>query len=289
METETKKETAEYKDVESQIIDSPEGEFRIPEGADIDVSVSETPDKKLSITETVTVDEHEYLECEKRWVFLLLMMVGGFFGGFTYSVRGGVFCNAQTANFVLMAVQLGQGNWRKALYYLLPASAYLLGTIISEFLPKHINRRKIVRWDTAFVAFEMVWIFALGFVPDSAPPQICQVAVNFIASMQFNTFRQAKKIPMATTFCTNHVRQVGSNLVKWLRSGNKEARGKMFAHLLMIGSFIAGAVASAFICGYLGGKTIWCADILLLIVFFALLRADLGEEHDKLDVVPHGH
>ena len=71
METETKKETAEYKDVESQIIDSSEGEFRIPEGADIDVSVSETPDKKLHITETVTVDEHEYLECEKRWVFLL--------------------------------------------------------------------------------------------------------------------------------------------------------------------------------------------------------------------------
>ena len=135
----------------------------------------------------------------------------------------------------------------------------------------------------------MAWIFALGFVPDDAPPQICQVAVNFIASMQFNTFRQAKKIPMATTFCTNHVRQVGSNLVKWLRSGNKEARGKMFAHLLMIGSFVAGAVASTFLCSYLGGKTIWCAEILLAIVFFALLRADLGEEHDKLDAVPHGH
>lgn len=233
--------------------------------------------------------DKELLECERLWIFAVMIAVGGFLGAYTYVQKGGVFCNAQTANFVLMAVQLGQGNWRKALYYLLPASAYLLGTIISEFLPKHINRRKIVRWDTAFVAFEMAWIFALGFVPDSAPPQICQVAVNFIASMQFNTFRQAKKIPMATTFCTNHVRQVGSNLVKWLRSGNKEARGKMFAHLLMIGSFIAGAVASTFICGYLGGKTIWCADILLLIVFFALLRADLGEEHDKLDVVPHGH
>ena len=170
--------------------------------------------------------DKELLECEKLWIFAVMIAVGGFLGAYTYVQKGGVFCNAQTANFVLMAVQLGQGNWRKALYYLLPASAYLLGTIISEFLPKHINRRKIVRWDTAFVAFEMAWIFALGFVPDSAPPQICQVAVNFIASMQFNTFRQAKKIPMATTFCTNHVRQVGSNLVKWLRSGNKEARGK---------------------------------------------------------------
>ena len=73
------------------------------------------------------------------------------------------------------------------------------------------------------------------------------------------------------------------------RAPQYSSRGKMFAHLLMIGSFVAGAVASTFLCGYLGGKTIWCAEILLAIVFFALLRADLGEEHDKLDVVPHGH
>ena len=116
--------------------------------------------------------DKELLECEKLWIFAVMIAVGGFLGAYTYVQKGGVFCNAQTANFVLMAVQLGQGNWRKALYYLLPASAYLLGTIISEFLPKHINRRKIVRWDTAFVAFEMVWIFALGFVPDSAPADL---------------------------------------------------------------------------------------------------------------------
>lgn len=136
------------------------------------------------------------------------------FGAYTYVQKGGVFCNAQTANFVLMAVQLGRGNWRKALYYLLPASAYLLGTVISEFLPKHINRRKIVRWDTAFVAFEMAWIFALGFVPDDAPPQICQVAVNFIASMQFNTFRQAKRFrwqrPFAPTMSARSARTSSS-------------------------------------------------------------------------------
>lgn len=89
--------------------------------------------------------EKELLECEKLWIFAVMIAVGGFFGAYTYVQKGGVFCNAQTANFVLMAVQLGRGNWRKALYYLLPASAYLLGTVISEFLPKHINRRKIVR------------------------------------------------------------------------------------------------------------------------------------------------
>ena len=42
-----------------------------------------------------------YLECERQWVFALLIFVGGFYGSYTYLLRGGVFCNAQTANFVL--------------------------------------------------------------------------------------------------------------------------------------------------------------------------------------------
>lgn len=233
--------------------------------------------------------KEELLECEKLWVFAVMIAVGGFFGAYTYILKGGVFCNAQTANFVLMAVQIGTGNFKKALYYLLPASAYLFGTVISEFLPKKVNRLKVMRWDTAFVAFEMLWVLALGFVPDDAPPQICQVAVNFIASMQFNTFRQAKNMPMATTFCTNHVRQVGVYLVRYIRKGSREARNRMFSHLLMIASFIAGGISAAFLSKFLGGKTIWCAEILLAVVFFALLRADLGSERDKLNVVPHGH
>ena len=50
--------------------------------------------------------EEELLECEKLWIFAVMIAVGGFFGAYTYVQKGGVFCNAQTANFVLMAVQL---------------------------------------------------------------------------------------------------------------------------------------------------------------------------------------
>ncbi len=30
-----------------------------------------------------------------------------FLGGFIYSIRGGVFCNAQTANFICMGMAIG--------------------------------------------------------------------------------------------------------------------------------------------------------------------------------------
>lgn len=52
----------------------------------------------------------DYLESQRWWVFSILMTVGGFLGAFTYTIRGGVFCNAQTANFVLFAMALGDAQ-----------------------------------------------------------------------------------------------------------------------------------------------------------------------------------
>ncbi len=231
----------------------------------------------------------EILECEKLWVFAVMIAVGGFLGAYTYTLKGHVFCNAQTANFVLLAVNIGSGNWRRVGYYFIPITAYLLGAVLSELLPRRVNRHKVLRWDTAFVGFEMAVVAALGFVPDDAPPQICQVAINFIASMQFTTFRQARGITMATTFCTNHLRQTGIHLVRFLHGREREELETLGMHLLMIVSFTAAAIVSAFLCERFAGRAIWFAEIPLGIVFAALLRADRGDEHDRLNEAPHGH
>ena len=95
-------------------------------------------------------NKKELLECEKTWVFALLMGIGGFLGAYTYLVRGGVFCNAQTANFVLFAMAIGKFQWQEALYYLIPMSAYFLGTIVSEIIANPIKKFNLIRWDTLF-------------------------------------------------------------------------------------------------------------------------------------------
>ncbi|MBR2190022.1 MAG: DUF1275 domain-containing protein [Eubacterium sp.] len=232
--------------------------------------------------------EH-YLECEKNWVFWVLITVGGFYGAYTFLLRGGIFCNAQTANIVLLAMALGSRDWMKALYLLIPISAYILGAVLSEFLAKYIKRFHLLRWDTILVGFEMITVVLLGFLPASAPDQICQVALNFICSMQYNTFRQAEGIPMATTFCTNHIRQIGINLVIYRRHRRPETALRLRMHLSMLGMFIAGGVASTLLCEFFGLRAIWGAAVLLLIVFIRLCRADLVFERDLLSEKPRGH
>lgn len=234
--------------------------------------------------------EFEYLECEKRHVFLLLMFVGGFLGAFTYTCRGGVFCNAQTANFVLMSMAIGTGQFSKALYYLVPMSAYLIGSILSEALPNPLKKKEIIRWDTLLIGIEIIVIFSLGCLPESAPFQITQIAVNLIMSMQYNTFRQARGVPMATTFCTNHVRQVGIFFYKSIHHPDRILyRKRLIIHLGMLSMFVLGGITAAFLCMFYMGKAIWFTLIPLGILFIQLLYADVKKEKDFFQMKPRGH
>ncbi len=239
------------------------------------------------------VESEEYfLMCERRWIFHILMVVAGFFGAYTYLLRGNVFCNAQTGNVVLMGMALGAKKWSEALYYLIPISAYLLGSFVSELFPNPIKHRLPIRWDTLLIAIEMAVVLGLGFIPESAPVQISQVAINFIASMQYNTFRQAEGVPMATTFATNHIRQIGVGLAKLVRhrhTKNESNREKLLQHFEMLIFFLVGAVVGTVLCSLFVGKAIWATLIPLGVILGTLLHADLIVEKDMMEKKPAGH
>lgn len=233
--------------------------------------------------------QEEYLFCERRSIFFLLMMNSGMMGAYTVTQRGGVFCNAQTANIVIMSIAFGQGRWKDGFYFLIPISAYLLGAILSESLPSPVKRRGYFRWDTWLIAFEAVLLFLVGFVPLSAPHQMVQIIVNFLASMQYNTFRQAEGIPMATTFCTNHVRQVGIALAKGIRKHDRAALKRGGVHGLMLLAFLLGGALLSLAGEYWAEKSIWLSLIPLGIILVNLIHADLTTERNTMDRKPHGH
>lgn len=236
-----------------------------------------------------TQPKKDFLVCEQKMIYALLMASGGMMGAYTYVLRGGVFCNAQTANVVVMAIHFGKGDWLGGLYFLIPITAYLLGAFVSEILPSPVKRLGFLRWDTYLVLFETGVLFLLGFIPLSVPHQVVQVMVNFIASMQYNTFRQAEGIPMATTFCTNHIRQVGVGLAKAIRKKDGPALRRGLIHAGMVSAFFLGAALLTSLCGVLGEKAVWLTLAPMGIVLVKLVRADLGAEHDSLERKPSGH
>lgn len=231
--------------------------------------------------------EHLYLMCERYFIFECLIMAAGMLGAYTLNLRGGVFCNAQTANVALMAVALGQGRFQQGFYYLIPISAYIAGAFFSELLPKKVRHIHFLRWDTYLIGFEMLVIFAIGWMPLSWPAQIAQVLVNFICSMQYNTFRQAEGVPMATTFVTNHVRQCGAGLAEMLNGKRQQGLNRAAKHSRMLLFFLGGGILMTVVCGFLSQYAIWLTLLPMLVVFIFLARADLSDE--DLEQKPRGH
>jgi uncharacterized membrane protein YoaK (UPF0700 family) len=59
----------------------------------------------------------------------LLALTGGYLDAYTWIVHR-AFANAQTANLVFLWVYLTQGEWDKALHYVPPLFAFVLGVIM---------------------------------------------------------------------------------------------------------------------------------------------------------------
>ena len=221
-------------------------------------------------------NQKKYPEWEKRWVFALLIFVAGFYGGYTLSVRGGVFCNGQTGNLALLGMALGSGNWMKAGYYLIPISSYMLGIVVSEIIPRQLRWYRM-RWDTLLTLIEIVLVIIIGFIPATAPHQICQIIINFICAMQYNTFRRSEGIAMATTFCVNHMRMVGTALSRLMtrKDHDPEQIQQVKAHGIMLISFIFGAVVSAALCCLFDVRAIWFVLSPLIALAIDLLYVDM--------------
>lgn len=238
---------------------------------------------------TQSNQNNEFLECERRWVYWCLIAAAGWFGAYTYLLRGGVFCNAQTANVVLLSLAVGNGDWKRAAYLLVPIGAYFAGAFFSEYLGKSVKRFHFLRWDTLLIGLEIITVVIIGFLPTSVPHQITQITLNFICSMQFNTFRQIEGVPAATTFVTNHIRQVGSNLAKYVRHRDAASAKLVKTHGAMIVFFFLGGTASTVGCRLFDYHSIWGAAVILLVVFIRLVIADRSYEKNLLARVPHGH
>lgn len=168
-------------------------------------------------------------------------------------------------------------------------TAYFLGTFISESVPNYIKGHLRIRWDTLFLLIEMLAVIFLALLPESAPYRITQVLINLIASMQYNTFRQTRHIPMATTFCTNHLRQVGIAASQALRHRDRDSVRRMLTHCRMLFAFVAGGTAAAVLCRYLLGKALLFTLLPLGYLFVDLLLEDIRSGKDRLARKPAGH
>lgn len=208
---------------------------------------------------------------ETVYICTALALVSGFLEAYTYLLKGGIFANAQTGNFALMGIAIAGGQFGRALTYLIPMCFYVAGIALTVTMPRLLDDRGLVRWDTVFVFFEIVLLFIIGLLPKTVPFTVSTVAVAFICAMQYNTFKRVNNVSFSSTFCTNNLRQLALHLMDYIRTKEKSSLQNSFSYMLINASFLLGAVIGAFCAKRWAEKSVWFCCAVLTPVLFALI------------------
>ena len=212
-----------------------------------------------------------YPPYERMRTGLCLAAVGGFLEAYTYTLKGGVFANAQTGNLVLFALRLTQAQWGAALEAAAPIAAFFLGILLTERLKRLPARRGLFQWHCIAVCGECALLFCVAWFPASLPDFATTLAVSFVCSIQYDSFQKTHGRPFATTFCTGNLRSTGMQLARCLYDHDKSARHAARRYVEVIGVFLLGAVTGGLCSRQFGQPAVLVCCALLLAVLAAFL------------------
>lgn len=201
----------------------------------------------------------------------LLAIVGGYFDAYTYIARGGVFANAQTGNIVLFGIHLAQGHFGRALTYLIPVLAFVLGIFTAEMIHK-TEKRLPLHWRQIIIALEILTVVIVAFLPTEAKGldpcnMTANVIISYICSLQVQSFRKIHGITCATTMCTGNLRSGSELLMRYQTDKNRQDLKDGLKYFAVNLFFIVGAVVSVFLTHFFGGMAVLFCLIPLIVTF----------------------
>lgn len=136
---------------------------------------------------------------------VFLTLSGGFQDAYTYMGRGKVFANAQTGNIVLMATNFCEGDFAKALRYLLPLLAFAAGVYFAEGIRNRYHLMERFHWRQLILLIEIALLFVVGFIPNNLD-WLANMLVSFVCAMQVQSFRKVHGNAYASTMCIGNMR-----------------------------------------------------------------------------------
>lgn len=212
---------------------------------------------------------------------IILALAGGFMDAYSYMCRGEVFANAQTGNILLFGINLSSGNFKTALYYALPVTAFAFGIILSDVIRHNLTTVNILHWRQISIVFEILILLGVGFFPQKYNlPANC--LTSLACGIQVESFRKIHGNGIATTMCIGNLRSAMQNLNDYFYSKNKQSLKKGILYLSVILFFAVGAVIGNIFVGIISEKAIFICCAILICAFLIMFIDREKAKPDKL-------
>ncbi|MDO4561164.1 MAG: YoaK family protein [bacterium] len=195
---------------------------------------------------------------------VILAAAGGFLDGYTFIGRGNVFANTQTGNLILLGVNLAQGKLAASISYLVPVTAFLLGTVITERIRIRCGAMKHLDWRQIVVAAEALVLVLISFMPHYGD-NAANAMVSFACAMQFDAFRSMNGVPFTSTLAMMNLRGAVEYVMDYHEDQDMEKVSRSFEYLITVIIFtLSVVIGSRLTYIYDDGAILFPAFMLLL-------------------------
>lgn len=202
---------------------------------------------------------------------VLLTLCGGYLDAYTYSVRGGVFANAQTGNIIKLGIQIVNGDLSACIRYLIPIGAFILGVIIAIAIRLYMEKNDLHVIRRGVLLTEMAALAVVSFIPEAEEYNLlANTLVSFACAMQMEAFGSFVNQPIATTVSTGNLRKLVEYLVKGFYEKDKEAFKIAGIYFLIISLFILGVIFGTLCSDYMGIHSVWIVIIMMFMAFIVI-------------------
>jgi uncharacterized membrane protein YoaK (UPF0700 family) len=203
---------------------------------------------------------------------LLLAATGGLLDAVVYLNHGHVFANAMTGNVIFLGIAVLGRDWHDIIPHIVPIAGFFAGVTASKHLRTRLGNRSALLG----LAFEILALFALSWLPEVFPQMAFTGIIAFVAAFQVASFRRVERFPFNSTFVTGNLRDVAEGLYDaFTPSATAETREKGRAQTrdlsLICLCFLAGAILGAWAAPRFANHSFLFAEPLLLATFLHTL------------------
>lgn len=208
---------------------------------------------------------------------LVLALAGGFMDAYSYLFRGHVFANGQTGNMVLLGINLFEGNYLKALSYILPIVSFVIGVVIVELIKLYHKGNLYLHWRQS-VLFAEIIVLSLVSLFTQELNFLANSLISLACGMQVEAFRKVQGHGSATTMCVGNLRSGTELLCKYFSLKNAKFLKSALIYYFIIIFFIMGAIIGNYAIKLLKQYSILLCSFILLL---ALLMMFVNKEQNK--------
>lgn len=201
----------------------------------------------------------------ERYIFAyILAIVGGYIGGYSYTVRGGVFASAQTGNLIQLGLKITAGNFSAWYLHIFPIIMFGLGIMLCEYMKIEVADKGRYHWKQLVLTMESIIFLIVASISVGEYNLFANMFLGFAAGMQTQLVRVVEGTVMMTTMLSGNARTMSEVLFHAIKEKDKVKFKTVGKQLGVIFSFITGVIIAGFISSMVGQQAIIFAIVFII-------------------------